>query len=149
MIAKSSYYKTLTGTLGGVAEHYGIDYAWLKLSFGILALIVGIWAVAAYLVLFLIMPDAKAQNVDTSVFVRMTERLLNDLRQIIFRSRFSKIFGLTFLALGLLWMRGQDLTVVPAILLLLGAVLLFDPFAWRKDASELVIWQLPTTERPN
>lgn len=146
---KSSYYKTLTGTLGGVAEHYGIDYAWLKLSFGILALIAGIWAVAAYLILFLIMPDAKAQNLDTNIFARMAERLFSDLKQIIFRSRYSKIFGLTFLALGLLWTRGQGLTAVPAILLLLGAILLFDPFAWRKDTSELVVWQLPSSERPN
>lgn len=150
MISKSSNLKTLTGTLGGVAEHFNVDYAWLKLSFGLLALIVGIWAVAAYFVLFLIMPDAKkTSNLENNIFAQMARRLVYDLRQIIFRSRYSKLFGFTFLALGAIWVRGQGMSIIPAVLLLVGTILLFDPFSWRKDTPQLVMWQLPTTERPN
>ena len=126
-LRKSSYQRTLTGTLGGLSEYFGIDYAWARVIFVILVLLTEGWLILLYLFLVLIIPGAQIPDLVGRDMGRYFKGFWLHLKSVLLDSRFSKLFGLSFLGLGIAW-AATPLRVLPAVLLVLGAVLFFDPF---------------------
>jgi phage shock protein C len=56
---KSSQNKTLTGTLGGLSEATGLDYAWLRLIVVVVTVLTKGLTVPAYLLAVLLVPPRR------------------------------------------------------------------------------------------
>lgn len=134
-LRKSTNRKTITGTIGGISEYAEIDYTWLRISFVLLALVTKGWAILGYIVLSLLIPENKKSFGPTmekhrslkSRVMNFIKHLLKTIKTVLSVSRFRKIFGLTFLALGLLWI-DKPLGGTSAVLMVIGVTLLFNPF---------------------
>ncbi|OGE86202.1 MAG: hypothetical protein A3J48_01355 [Candidatus Doudnabacteria bacterium RIFCSPHIGHO2_02_FULL_46_11] len=145
-IRKSRTFRTITGTLGGIAEHFKLDYAWLRLSFALLVIITKGWAILFYLILFLLLPAPKVLKAQTilgpldfqeSASVRFFRLVKTDLGHVF--ARHTSLFGFVFLSLGVLWF-AMPLNAASVMLLIGGTVLLFDPFGLRRRLSANIFY---------
>ena len=142
-IRKSRTFRTITGTLGGIAEHFKLDYAWLRLSFALLVIITKGWAILFYLILFLLLPAPKVLKAQTilgpldfqeSASVRFFRLVKTDLGHVF--ARHTSLFRFFFFSLEMI----VKIYAASVMLLIGGTVLLFDPFGLRRRLSANIFY---------
>ena len=152
-LQKSIHKRTVTGVVGGLADYFGLDYAWAKVIFVILVLLTEGWLMLGYAILALIMPAPQTYT-DVGRRYMMGRgwyiglyfiNFWRQLKLVLTMRPYSQIFGFVFLVLGVFWVR-PPLALIPTVLLILGAILLFDPFGLTKRKQILPYLPYPAAD---
>ena len=135
--AKSSKQRTFLGVLGGISTVTGIDYTWLRVLFVFSILFFRGWAILAYFVLAILMPASTRQTkVLSSQIGFYTKSMLRDIRGISLTKRYGRVYGFVVIGIGLLWLQ-RTTSFWPVVLIVLGVILLFNPFGLAKVENPL------------
>lgn len=119
-------HRVIAGVCAGLGDYFGVDPALVRLGF-VLWTILGQWAVAVYILLWIIMPQEGEEKADQGTTVR------DNVREVVEEARqFGSDVG-AMLQGGQTHISQQRIVLLGAILILLGLSILADSlglFVW-------------------
>ena len=125
-MTKSLQNRTFTGTLGAIAEHARIDYAWLRAAFLFLAIVTQGVSLSLYAILWFLIPGPRRfalRRRNRRNITAIPRSFARDFVNTVFFGPYSGLFAILFGLLGLWGVTKQGITPFSASFSILALML--------------------------